>query len=167
MQQNNMENQPNKAFELHKIIVENVRAIREKNLENYLLLDSIQEEELYKTILGDEDSEFVAYLADVDIFYTRAKVERWKLIRKKLMKEMELDYTLLLNVPEFRLEEIARYGKDKQTVLELLEQAKTLLSFDWANVVLALRGKQTMEECSHKFKEYEICSTCSFRHKKE
>lgn len=156
----NIKDRVDKAFALHVKLTANVGAIRQLTLENYEILKEIQDEELYKDILGDETADFKAYLADVDVFYSRAKVDRWHKIRKRLLTEFGIVIEELYNVPETRLEQIAYLSKDKDHALELLSKAKILLSLDWTNEIRMLKGLPTTDECKHDPREVPATAKC-------
>jgi hypothetical protein len=154
-----------KGFKLHKLIEENEKKRRALLLENVLYLNEILTDQLYKEILGDEEAEWVAYLAQLQVYYTRSEVIRWIRIKRKLVDEFGLDASILVEVPITRLENICGVAVDKAQAEQLIGVAKVQLGKDWKDTIAALKGKPTMEECQHLFNQFEICKTCGFRHK--
>lgn len=155
-----------KAFNLHTQVIENEKLRRELFLQNIILLEEMRNQELYKDILGDEKAKWSGYLGELEIFYSRWKVQRWIFIHQKLMNELGCQYNELLEIPESRLEEVARVAI-QDNVKDLLDKAKILLSLQWKDTLAELKGKPTSEICSHEFQKYEVCKTCGIKHESE
>ena len=154
-----------KAFDLHSLIVNNEKKRRQILIENMGLLDKMQKEELYKSVLGDEEAEWYAYLGQIDVFYTRSRVVRLLRIRQKLVEEMGFSLAELLDIPETRLENIASLARDRVHAEHLLEKARHLIAADWREEMNMLKGKVSRDECKHDYSKFEMCKNCGEKHK--
>jgi len=161
------ENKAQKAFELDKSIKEDELKRRMLFISNIQKLIQMYNEDLYKFILGEGvEPKWSAYLADIEKFYSRTKVERWRRIVNRLLKEFEIDVNSIIYIPETRLEEIVRVSKTKEEAEALIMQAKVLTTLDFKNLLREKRGKPTTDECQHNLVTYDICSKCGFKTKK-
>ena len=156
----------NEAFQRHQNICEREKQRKLLLIENIVDLVSMYNSEDYKLILGDENSPWSGYLGQIEIFYSRAKVERWRKIWKQLISKWDFTPEELFEVPETRLEDICSIGVSKVHISELLEQAKQLTAHDWKIIVDKAKGKVTSEDCKHEdSKTFKICSKCGFKEK--
>ena len=151
-----------KAFKLNKQIVDNEQKRRALLIENIGLLSTIQDEGLFREILGDENATFVGVLAQLEVYYTRAEVLRYLKIKQKLVNEFGFDLKELLDIPVTRLENVAAYCESKESAEKMLDMAKVATSSDWRDEISTLRGKPTSEDGHrHDFsKVYKVCAIC-------
>lgn len=162
------ENQAQKAFEIDKSIKENELTRRKLFISNILNLIQMYDEDLYKYILGEGvEPKWSSYLADVEKFYSRSKIERWRRIINKLVKKLGIDINSIADIPETRLKELCSVCDTKEKAEELITQAKVLTSLDFKNLIRKEKGLPTTDECEHILVEYEICSKCGLKHKKQ
>ncbi len=155
-----------KAFALHRKIADIEEKRRELFIANILHLAEMKKEKLYKAYLGDEDAPWTAYLAQTDVFMTRAKVNRWLYLHDNLIEPYQLTLITIIDVPESRLEDIARFAKSKEEAIKLIDTAKEALPGDWRDTINELRGKPTRETCKHSDTEkLEVCKDCGNKHK--
>lgn len=156
------------AFNLYQQIKTNEKERRKLFILNVVSLAEIYNKKLYKEILGDEmEAKWSGLLADLEIYYTRSKIERWRRIITKLVGELKVNPEELIEIPETRLENIVNiYDKQEQRIDELLELAKNMIPIDWRNLVRIAQGKVSTDDCEHEFQEYKICKKCGFRVKK-
>jgi hypothetical protein len=162
--------QVNDVFNLHQQVLGNEKARRALLLENMKYVITIHDSKGYKAILGDEQAEWSAYLSDVGVFYSRARVRRWKRIFQ-FCDRFSLDTNIVFTIPESRLEHIALLPiesiESKEKAEELLSFADNMLPRDWKNEILKMRGKPSIDDCSHEFKLYEVCPHCGDKHVKQ
>lgn len=150
-----------KFFKINKKIKEREILRRALMIENVGDLQTMFEEKLYKV----EFDKWSAFLAQLEIYYTRAEVWRFLFIKKRLIDKYRMKFEMLLDVPITRLENIAKYAKTKEEVDDLYHKAKTLLPRDWRDTINQLRGKPTSDNCKHKIDLYEICRVCGQKHR--
>ena len=155
------------AFDRHNEIKKRESMRRQLLALNIEDISKMYETQGYRVILGDDPTPpWTAYLAEVELFYSRAQVERWRRIYQKFVKEFELTLDKFFDVPETRLEDMSKVVKNKSEIDEWLNRALTATSLDWRNFIAEAMGKVTTEECEHKFKIFEICNTCGTKHAK-
>jgi len=156
------------AFNLYQQVKDNEKTRRKLFILNVVSLTEIYNKNLYKEILGEEvEPKWNGLLADLEIYYTRSKIERWRKIITKLVGELKIDPEKLIEIPETRLENIVSiYDKQDAEINDLLELAKNMIPIDWRNLVRSAQGKVTTDDCDHEFQEYQICKKCGFRVKK-
>lgn len=152
------------AFRLHTKIAENEEKRRALMIENILCLEEMREKELYKSYLGDTEAKWVSYLAQLEVFYTRSKIQRWIYIMQRLVKPYGIALHELVTLPESRLEDIARHA-NKENWEQLVEEAKVLTSTDWKITLAKIKGID-LENCQHEKEEVvKICNSCGRKHK--
>ncbi len=155
-----------KAFGINKKITENELKRRELFAENVGYLGIVQEEELYKDILGDPEAEWVAYLSQLDVYYTRSEINKWLRVKHKISHEFGLDFNSLLDIPITRLDKIASYAKDKVDAEGLLAKARVYTSREWKDEINLRTGKATSDDGHrHEFVDYKICAKCGNKQK--
>jgi len=160
-------NKAQKAFEIDKSIKEDELKRRMLFISNIQKLIQMYDEDLYQFILGEGvEPKWSAYLADIEKFYSRGKIERWRKIITKLVTKFGIDINSIIYIPETRLEDIANNSNSKEEAEELITQAKVLTSLDFKNLLREKQGKPTTDECEHKMVEYEICSICGVKKKR-
>jgi len=155
-------------FELDQKIRGNELARRMLMIENMQNVIKMVSTRSYRAILGDDKADPSAYLAEIGIFYSRAKVRRWKRILE-FLEQSSIEPKIIFDIPESRLEQIALVKdvfKTKDDALETLEKARLLIPRDWKNTLLELRGKPTLDDCKHENKTYEVCVNCGEKHLK-
>jgi hypothetical protein len=153
------------AFEYHNKIQSNERKRRELMAENAKLL-SIMKGGLYKAILGDDKGKWAGYLGQIEVMYSRSSVENMIQIYQRLCEGLNLNYDEISDIPKSRLLDLSNILCSGSQVEEWLNKARNLTNQDWTNEIREMKGLPTMEECSHKFQDYEICSICGLRHQK-
>ncbi|HOE15458.1 MAG TPA: hypothetical protein PLH82_02125 [Candidatus Paceibacterota bacterium] len=152
------------AFNRHQRIAEREKIRRELLIEN--MRDLLQQfgTQGYKVILGDEDSEWTAYLSEVEVFYPRTRIDRWRKILSVLVNSYHIEPLSFIDIPEIRLEAVSKLSKNKDEALEWLSRARTAVPLDWRNHIAEHYGKPTSEECQHDFQRFEICRICGKKH---
>jgi len=156
-----------KAFELDKSIKENELVRRKLFIKNILGLVQMYEEKLYEYLQGEGiEPNWAGYLGDVEKYYTRSKIERWRKIINKLIKEFGIDINSIVEVPETRLEDISLVAENKEHAENLIMNAKILKSRDFKDLIRVNQGKPIMDDCEHDFQEYKICKKCGLKRRK-
>ena len=158
------EKQGQEAFELYDQIRENELQRRELLGLNAKLLYKMKEKKLYKVMLGDEQGEWAGFLGQVDIFYTRSRINKLINIFKKFELELEIGISQVIDVPITRLIDLLKIIT-KENAEEWLNKAKTLTSKDWRIEIREVKGLPTEDDCEHKMQKYEICKICGLKHK--
>jgi hypothetical protein len=159
------ESRGQRGFFLNQKIVENEKARRALLIENIDYLAEVLDAQLYKEILGDEDSEWAGFLAQLDVWYTRAEVNRYIKLRRKLQLELGFDLKELLDIPLLRLEAIADHTKTKAEAEKLIEIASVATPRDWREEINTFLGKPTEDDGhEHDFKKFEVCKVCGLKH---
>lgn len=149
------------AFERHQRIVDRISQIRKLQVENIEDLDIMYTLEQYKVYLGDENAEWSGYLAQQDVFLTRAEVHRMSELKKKFVDEFGMDLVALMSLPVTKLQNIAMYAHDKNEAIDLVDKARTLTSREWTEEMRKLAGKNTPTDGhQHEPRRFEICKKC-------
>lgn len=155
-----------RAHKLHTGVVENEKLKRALVADSAKKLYSILSDKLYKEILGDDNGQFVSYLADTSIYYTRNQVINLINVYKKFELDLDIPLIDILDIPLSRLIDILPVKfKNKDDCLELLSYARTNIPRDWNITIREKKGLITADTCKHTFKSFEICSICGDRHK--
>lgn len=154
------------GFNLHQQIAANELMRRRLLGENVRLLQIMKDTKLYKAVLGDENAEWVGYLGQVETFYSRNEIYNLMRIYDKFVTDLGFEYATISDIPKSRLIELLPVV-NMENVERLLQDARVLTSRDFTDVVRQLKGLPTTDTCTHTFTEYEICSICGEKHKKE
>jgi len=155
------ENKSEKAFKLDKQIKERELERRKLFISNVLDLVQVYDEQLYKYVQGEgAEPNWAGYLGDINKYYPRSKIERWRRIINKLIKKFDIDINSFVSVPETRLEIISSIAENKEDAENLIADAKILTSRDFTNLIRVRQGKPVEDNCNHKFVTYDICYKC-------
>ena len=160
---NEEEKQGEEGFKLHQKIVHNESLRRQLLGNNIELLREMKDKELYKSVLGDTTTEWVAYLGQVETMYSRNSVYNYFRVYDKFVKEIGLTFEFISQVPISRLVEMLPVIT-KENSDDLISKALILTSRDFTDEIRQLKGLPTTDECTHQYKEYEICKVCGERH---
>ena len=153
-----------KAFEVHSRICDREQARRALLVDNIKDLVWMFDTQSYKGMLGSNPPPvWAGYLGLVEIYYSRSEVERWRRIWH-YFQSIDVKLQDLFDVPETRLEDIAKIAPDSQKALELYGQAKVLGSLEWRNALAEFQGKPTSDECVHQFRVEQKCKKCGIIH---
>lgn len=153
------------AFGLNKELVANELARRGLLVRNIEILEEIFSKGLYRDILGDPNAEWAGYLGSIDVYYTRAEVNRWLKIKKRLADEFGFDLQEILDIPVTRLEAVAILSGDSKHAEELIGYARNMLPRDWNEEVRKLKGKHIEDDGhAHDWKRVAICKICNSKH---
>jgi hypothetical protein len=158
-----------RAFARHQKIADRELERRALFLENVRDLVEMFESEDFKAILGfDPPPTWAGYLGQIEVFYSRAQVERWRKVWT-FCKTNNIDLLDVVEAPESRIEDISRIkGLNREEYAELITKAKLLTSRDWKDTIAPFLGKVTTDECMHPHpKVYIECTTCGNRTKQE
>ena len=156
----------NEAFDIHSSIIEREKVRRELMISNVVDLVSLFDKQAFRAILGDENGSWSAYLSQLEVWYSRGTVEKWRKIYSRLTKELQIEPFSYIDIPESRLEDIVKIVKDKDDANDLFSKAKLLIPGDWKSEIFERRGKPTQDECNHEEEEImAICKKCGFKHK--
>jgi hypothetical protein len=154
------------AWYLHNQIVENEKQRRKLLVESIKYLLEIKESGLFKAILGDERASWSAYLTQNDTFGSRNVIAYYIRIYDTFVKKWGLDTESFMDIPYSKLYLIVQIAT-KENIFDWLEKARNLTTQDFEDELRIAKGKKSYLDCQHRFDEYEICSECGFRHKKE
>lgn len=128
-------------------------------------LEELRDSHLYQSLLGDKTAKFSAYLSQIEIYYSRAKVHALLRIFTRLTSVLGLESESYSDIPQSRLIDILPIVT-KENYEDWFSKARTLLSRDWKIEVRQAKGKITEEdEHEHDYEKYEICSVCGQKHK--
>lgn len=153
-----------KAFEVHSRIVERELARRALLADNVKDLTWMFDTQHYKGILGfDPPPQWTGYLGMVELYYSRAEVERWRKIYH-YFDSIDTSLDTVFDIPPTRLEDIAKIAPDVIKLNLLLSQARQLGSLEWKNALAEFQGKPTSDECDHKMRIEERCTKCGMVH---
>ena len=154
------------AFTRHSKIVNRENTRRGLLLENVEDLVKMFDTQQYKVILGfDPEPHWSGYLAQVEVYYSRAEVERWRKIWRRLVQELKIKPEELILVPVTRLEDIARFVRSTNEAEEMLGAAKINTPQDWKDTLAKYNGQPTSLDCDHKgSKIFKICGKCGIKH---
>ena len=154
------------AFNRHQTIIGREIARRRLFAENVLDLSEMFENQEYKVILGfDPPPQWSGYLSQVEVYYSRGQVERWRKIVKKLIKDFGFIIDEIVDIPEGRLEDITKISETKDEANELIVIAKTALPRDWKITINKRIGKPNPDDCEHKPEHFAICKRCGNKEK--
>ena len=154
------------GFTLDQHIKANELLRRRKLGENILLLKIMKDKQLYKAVLGDENAEWAGYLGEVEVFYSRNEIYTLMRIYDKFVTDLGLEYANISDIPKSRLVEMLSVV-NADNMEDLLSKARLLTSRDFTDEIRQMKGLPTTDTCTHTFTEYEICSICGEKHKKE
>jgi len=148
------------AWKLDQHIKDNELKRRTLLIENAKHLSTIYEEGYYKELLGFEDGEWAGYLGDLEVFYSRNKVNSYVTVYRKLTGELELRPEEWVHIPMTRLTDIIPI-LTKDNIDEWLSKAGVLTSKDWRIELRKAKGQITEEdEHVHDDIDYSICRVC-------
>jgi hypothetical protein len=161
------EERGDKAFLIHTAIVNNEKLRRELIAQNAKFLHDMQEDNLYKAILGDGvEGEWAGYLADLSLYYTRSKVFALTTLYKRLTVKLGIKEDVWAHVPLTRLMDALPVitAENWQT---WFEKALVLTTKDWNIELRQAKGLPTEEDEAHEHNmdTYQICKTCGKREK--
>ncbi len=156
------EKQGELAFKINKQIADNELRRRQLFANNIILLKEIKENDLYKTITG-EDSEWVAYLGQIETFYSRSEVYNWFRIHDKFVTELGYSFESICDIPVSRLLDIISIAT-KDSIEHLLDNARILTGRDFKDTIREYKGLSTTDTCEHDYKQIEICKICGEKH---
>lgn len=157
-----------RGHSLNESIVRNELKRRELLVENIDALSEILDTQLYKVILGDENADWSGYLAQLDVFYTRAEVNRFIKIKRKLQGEFGFNLKDLLDIPVTRLEDVASFAQSKEAAEKLLDIARVATSQDWKEEISSVRGKPIVtRDDGHTHEFQKVCKICGEKHNLE
>jgi len=160
----NEEKEGQEAFNIHRQIIENEAQRRKLLSLNVRLLKEVKDRQLYKTILGDKEADWVAYLGDIEIFYSRNEVYNLMRIYDKFIIDLDLNYATIADIPRSRLVELLPIVT-KENVEDWLSCARNLTSRDFTNNIREEKGLPTTDDGhEHDYTEYEICKMCGEKH---
>ncbi len=155
-----------KAWELHNTIAQNEALRRKLLFDSMKAIHEIHDGKLYQTLLGDENAPWSAYLGQHELYYTKSQIYQYDKVYQKFVKELDINAGVIDMIPVSKLSAIVNLV-NKENVLEWITKANELTSQDFQDEIRKAQGKESYLTCPHKNKvEYEICSSCSFRHKK-
>src|SRR3990172_7733273 len=141
---------PREAFERHERIMEREKARRGLLMQNIEDLVQMFETQQYKAILGfDPPPTWAGYLGQVEVFYTRAEVERWRVIYTVLVQRFGIPLELFFDIAVTRLHEISRISTSKENAEEWIEKARVLTASDWREATRDALGKVSVHTCPH------------------
>lgn len=152
------------GFNLHQQIAANELLRRRLLGNNIKLLSIMKDKKLYKAVLGDEKAEWIAYLGQVETFYSRNEIYNLMRVYDKFVVDLGYEYATISDIPISRLIALLPIINDDRLKEELLEQARMLTSRDFNDVIRAYKGLPTTNECTHEYKKFESCKHCGERH---
>lgn len=149
------------AFKQHEAIKQNEKIRRALLAQNAEILSSLFTSGDYKSIVGDPDAEWSAYLAQVDVYYSRNEVDSYIKVYTKLTKELGIPKEVWIDIPITRLTDCLRLITASNWE-DWFATALTLTTRDWTLHVRESKGLTTEETVGHVHdnKLYEICKQC-------
>jgi len=160
----NTENQGQKAFQLHANVIKNEQMRRVLLLESMAFIHELHNTGMYKSVLGDENAPWSAYLSQFEVFYSASKVYMFDKIYGKFIKELNLDPIIISQIPLSKLSALVKIVT-KENVFEWLNKAESLTSHDFEDEIRKAHGKVSYLECPHSNERaYMICQSCGFKH---
>jgi hypothetical protein len=151
------------AFKTHQQIIKNELARREFLGTNIYLLKQMKDKGFYKAILGDENADWVDYLGQIEVFYSRNNVYNLMRIYDKFIIDFGLEYSVIADIPKSRLVTLLSVIT-KDNVHNLLDKARVLTSRDFSDEIKELKGLPTTDNCKHEYKQLEVCKHCGEKH---
>lgn len=153
-----------KAFELHKSIIENEQKSRLLFMENVSRFAELYQTQGFKDILGDEAAEWRSYLAQLEIYRNRSDINRWLKIKTALVDQYLIELDELLTAPATRIGDIAYIAKSSEEARELLSFANTYSPAQWKEEVHRRTGKHTRDDGHpHDMKKFAACKFCGLK----
>lgn len=149
------------AFDIHRSISRNEKERRLLMWVNAKLLSHMEKSGQFKLILGDDKAKWVAYLAQLEVFYPRSTVYKMVRIYRKLSEELTIPEDKYDDVPINRLFDIINFV-DTTNFYDWTAKARTLTTRDWKTEIRLIKGLPTIEDEEHEFesKEVEVCGIC-------
>jgi hypothetical protein len=152
------------AWNLHNQVVRNEQKRRELLLDNMKYLCELYDTKLYKVILGNEDSNWSAYLGQHETYYSRSQVYNFAQIYKRFTKELGLEPKDYIDIPQSKLQRLIKIVTI-ENVNDWLTKARELTTQDFDDEIRILKGEESYLDCKHlEIKKYESCQKCGFRH---
>jgi hypothetical protein len=155
-----------KAFNIHKEIEKNELERRNLLAKNVELISQMKNEELYKIILGDDKSQWAGYLGQIEVMYSRNDVYNMIRIQQKYCNELGITFIEIADIPKSRLLSLIPIVT-KENLQDWLSKARVLTNADFNIELRQTKGLPTSETCEHKMEDYEICSECGLKHRKD
>lgn len=148
------------AYNLHRKIAQIEQKRRELYQQNLLNLAKMYHKGYYKDYLGDQSAPWSAYLAEIEVYYTRNQVRDFLRIYKKYIEDLQLKPEIFIDIPRGRLIDMIPV-LNYSNYIDWLTRARTLTTRDWKIELRKTKGLPTPEdEHEHSFKTYDICSIC-------
>jgi hypothetical protein len=154
-----------RAFSKHQNIKDREQERRKLLAQNMIALVEMFETQEYRAVMGDDEASWSAYLSEIEVFYARGKVEKWRKIYKVLVEGCGIDLSELQILPESRLESLSKILTPEMDLKEWLNKAEILAPQDWKDEVAPFIGKPDSEHCQHNLETFEICSVCGLKHR--
>lgn len=163
MNQEQLQEKGKEAFLLHQNIIDRELIRRKLFLENVSDLVKMHKTKLYKIQIGDKNAQWSSYLSQVELYYSRGEVEKWRNIFSNFVEKFAIDPLTFVDIPSSRLEEISRIAESKEKAEEYFHQARVLTPQFWKDFIAEVTGKPTSDEHDHKFSMFRICKDCGLK----
>lgn len=159
----------NEAHEIHERVAKNELIRRQLFAENGMLLGKMYHDKLYKAHLGDKDAPWSAYLAEISVYYSRNETKSFLRIYRKYIIGLGLDWDTFSDIPTNRLLDMIPVLDPGVDIDLWFDSARTLTPKDWKIEIRKAKGLETEDDEDHECKmvDYEICSVCGKKHKKQ
>lgn len=151
------------GFNLHSRIAANELMRRRLMGENIRLLSMMKDKELYKAVLGDDKAEWVAYLGQVETFYSRNTVYNLMRVYDKFVIDLGYDFETISDIPLSRLTALL-VVINNENMTDLLDKARVLTSRDFNDEIREIKGLPVSTDCKHDYKQLEVCKHCGEKH---
>ena len=167
MNEKELEQKGKEAFTIHKNIVDRELLRRKLFIDNVSDLVKMHKMKLYKLQLGSEDAEWSSYLSQVELYYSRGEIEKWRRIFSVFVEGFNILPDTFVDIPSTRLEDIASFATDRDFVNECFDSARVLIPQHWKDFVSKNKGKPTSDSHKHNFSVFRICQGCGYKHKQD
>ena len=150
------------AFERNERIKDREKKRRVLFIENVIEIAMMHETQQYKAILGySPPPRWSGYLAQLELYYSRSEIDRWRRIVQKLVQEFGIPIEDLVLIPSTRLRDVMNIAKDAKEAEEYCDLAKHQTPSEWSETVRDAKGLPTPSTCKHGHNaKYEICEDC-------
>lgn len=153
------------AQSIHERIVKNEEMRRSLIAENAQLLNLIYKEGLYKELLGDENAPWAGYLANIEIYYTRSRINYLVRLYERFSVELGIDKSIWIQAPPTRLMDVLHII-DKDNYEDWISKSLVLTSRDWLIECRKAKGLLTEEDDhEHAMETYDVCKRCGKKEK--
>jgi len=164
----NEQEKAEQGFELNESIKKRELARRKLFGLNVIDLVRMYDDDLYQSVLGKGvEPKWSAYLSQIEVYYSRWQVERWRRFYNLYIKKLGLEIDSFIDIPESRLQALLPLVKTVEEAEEWFGKARILTAQDFSIEVREAKGLPLPDDCKHQHEVYRICKRCGDKIKQD